>query len=153
MSGSEPYGPKASLLGFHGDTFPLVTKWADPIVTYPTLGATEVWEIWNWTPDAHPVHLHLVKFKVLYRKLFDKNQDTPGMPLLNVGEITPSPTENGWLDTFIAYPNQVTYIQANFDIAGLYVWHCHIVMHEDNEMMAPFCVGDPDTAPGCRSVP
>ena len=48
----------------------------------------------------------------------------------------------GWKDTVIAYPGEVTRVNATFDIEGLYVWHCHIVEHEDNEMMVPFCVGD-----------
>jgi spore coat protein A, manganese oxidase len=53
--------------------------------------------------------------------------------------------EHGWKDTVITYPNgglgEITTIQADFDIPGLYVWHCHILEHEDNEMMVPFCVG------------
>ena len=49
----------------------------------------------------------------------------------------------------IAYPGEVTRFNATFDIAGLYVWHCHIVEHEDNEMMVPFCVGD-QNANGCQ---
>jgi FtsP/CotA-like multicopper oxidase with cupredoxin domain len=49
----------------------------------------------------------------------------------------------GWKDTVIAYPGEVTRVKAKFDIAGLYVWHCHILSHEDNEMMVPYCVGTP----------
>jgi len=50
------------------------------------------------------------------------------------------PPERGWKDTVIAYPGEVTRIIAEFDKSGLYVWHCHILSHEDNEMMVPFCV-------------
>ena len=50
------------------------------------------------------------------------------------------PQENGWKDTVIAHPGQVTTVRAKFDIEGLYVWHCHILEHEDNEMMRPFFV-------------
>ncbi|MCM2356789.1 MAG: multicopper oxidase domain-containing protein [Geobacteraceae bacterium] len=46
----------------------------------------------------------------------------------------------GFKDTVIAYPSQVTRIKARFDILGLYVWHCHILSHEDNEKMRPFQV-------------
>ena len=58
------------------------------------------------------------------------------------GAITlPDPDEAGLKDTVIAYPGQITRVKATFDIPGLFVWHCHIVDHEDNEMMRPFAVG------------
>ena len=50
------------------------------------------------------------------------------------------PWETGYKDTVIAYPGQITTVKAMFDIVGLYVWHCHIVEHEDNEMMRPYIV-------------
>ncbi|MCS7259945.1 MAG: multicopper oxidase domain-containing protein, partial [Anaerolineae bacterium] len=53
----------------------------------------------------------------------------------------PHPWEAGYKDTVIAYPGQVTRIKAKFDIEGLFVWHCHILEHEDNEMMRPYYVG------------
>jgi FtsP/CotA-like multicopper oxidase with cupredoxin domain len=53
----------------------------------------------------------------------------------------PEPWETGFKDTVIAYPGQVTRIKARFDIPGLFVWHCHIVEHEDNDMMRPYRVG------------
>ncbi len=52
----------------------------------------------------------------------------------------PEPTEAGFKDTVIAYPDQITRIKARFDVAGLFAWHCHIVDHEDNEMMRPYSV-------------
>ncbi len=52
----------------------------------------------------------------------------------------PEPGERGWKDTVIAYPGQVTRVRMRFGTAGQYVWHCHIVSHEDNEMMRPFQV-------------
>ena len=54
----------------------------------------------------------------------------------------PEPWEMGWKDTVIAYPGEITRVKALFDIPGLYVWHCHILSHEDNEMMVPYCVGE-----------
>lgn len=133
-----PFAPKAAVLGINGSTTPTVTLWSDPIETNPDLGATETWELWNHTVDSHPIHLHLVKFKVVEREI--------------IGGVTrpPEPTEAGWKDTVIAYPGEVTRLNATFDIAGLYVWHCHIVDHEDNEMMVPYCVGN---GPGCNVVP
>jgi FtsP/CotA-like multicopper oxidase with cupredoxin domain len=100
----------------------------------PTLGDTEDWEIYNFTADAHPIHLHLVRFEVLGRTLFDGSPSPNG---------NPQPWETGFKDTVLAYPGEITTIRARFDIVGLYVWHCHIVEHEDNEMMRPYVVSAP----------
>jgi FtsP/CotA-like multicopper oxidase with cupredoxin domain len=141
---SVPFGPKAAVLGTNGSVGGTVELWADPITERPARNATETWELWNWSADAHPIHLHLVKFKVLGREPFD-----PVTGQLQ-GARAPELTETGWKDTVIAYPGEVTRVNATFDIAGLYVWHCHIVEHEDNEMMRPLCVAD---GPGCNVVP
>ena len=148
LAASVPFAPKAAVLGVNGSSGGTTTLWSAPLVTNPEFGATETWEIWNHTVDGHPIHLHLVKFKVVNRQTFDPN---PPYPL--TGAVRPpEPTEAGWKDTVIAYPGEVTRLNATFDIAGLYVWHCHIVEHEDNEMMVPYCVGNKDTAPGCGVV-
>ncbi|MBU0480064.1 MAG: multicopper oxidase domain-containing protein [Proteobacteria bacterium] len=97
----------------------------------PTLNTVEDWEIYNFTEDAHPIHLHLVRFQVLGRR------EIGGGPGAN-GDL--QPWETGFKDTVIAYPGEITTVRALFDIAGLYVWHCHILEHEDNEMMRPFVV-------------
>jgi len=148
LRASVPFAPKAAVLGTNGSTGGVVTLWSAPIATNPALGATETWEVWNWTVDGHPIHLHLVKFKVVNREAFD-----PLTGALSGIANPPEPTEAGWKDTVIAYPGEVTRLNATFDIAGLYVWHCHIVEHEDNEMMVPYCVGDKATASGCTVVP
>jgi FtsP/CotA-like multicopper oxidase with cupredoxin domain len=98
------------------------------------LGATEEWSMYNFTEDAHPIHLHLVRFQVVGRTLLD------GTASPNVGV---QPWETGYKDTVVAYPGDITTVRANFDIEGLYVWHCHIVEHEDNEMMRPYVVSAP----------
>lgn len=148
LAASVPFAPKAAVLGINGRTGGTVTLWSDPIQTNPALDSTETWEFWNWTVDGHPIHVHEVKFKVLNREAFD-----PVTGALS-GAVRPAEvTETGWKDTVIAYPGQVTRIAATFDLPGLYVWHCHIVEHEDNEMMVPYCVGDKATAPGCNLVP
>ena len=149
LAKSVPFSPKAAVLGINGSsTTPKVTLWSDQIETNPALDATETWELWNWTVDGHPIHLHLVKFKVVNREVFD-----PITGVLSGVIQAPEVTEAGWKDTVIAYPGEVTRLNATFDIEGLYVWHCHIVDHEDNEMMVPYCVGDKATAPGCNVVP
>jgi FtsP/CotA-like multicopper oxidase with cupredoxin domain len=53
----------------------------------------------------------------------------------------PEPSETGFKDTVIAYPGEITRVKARFAVAGLFVWHCHIVEHEDNEMMRPYRIG------------
>jgi FtsP/CotA-like multicopper oxidase with cupredoxin domain len=53
----------------------------------------------------------------------------------------PKPWERGTKDTLLMYPGQVTRVKVKFDLPGLYAWHCHILSHEDNEMMRPICVG------------
>ena len=131
-AGGVPFAPKAAVLGINGSlgaAGATVTLWDDPIVTNPQLGGVETWELWNQSADAHPIHLHLVKFEVVNRQVIG-------------GAVRPpEPWEAGWKDTVIAYPGEVTRLKAQFDIAGLYVWHCHILSHEDNEMMVPYCVG------------
>ena len=134
--GGVPFAPKAAVLGVNGSGGPLGTPggaqvqlWADPIAQNPQLNAIETWELWNWSADAHPIHLHLVKFEVVNRQI------------IGGAVVPPEPWETGWKDTVIAYPGEVTRVKAEFDVAGLYVWHCHILSHEDNEMMLPYCVG------------
>jgi spore coat protein A, manganese oxidase len=150
-----PFGPKEALLGVldaAGAGVPL--KWNDMtdastpvgvtlksgatltvnVTENPRLGKTEDWEMHNFTADAHPIHLHLVRFQVVGRALL-------GEPV--VAGVGVEPWETGFKDTVIAYPGQITKVRAKFDIEGLYVWHCHIVEHEDNEMMRPYVVSAP----------
>jgi FtsP/CotA-like multicopper oxidase with cupredoxin domain len=129
--GSVPFGPKAAVLGVNGSGGGEVQLWDDPIAQKPAKGSVEEWELWNWSADAHPIHLHLVKFEVVNREI------------IGGAVLPPEPWEAGWKDTVIAYPGEVTRVKALFDIPGLYVWHCHILSHEDNEMMVPYCVGTP----------
>ena len=123
-------GPIAALLGtLNPDGTGNALGWADPISETVALGATEVWEIHNFTEDAHPIHIHEVLFEVVDREPFD------GSPR------EPERWESGLKDTVIAYPGEITRVKARFDRAGLYVWHCHLVEHEDNEMMRPYRIG------------
>lgn len=127
---AEPFGPTEALLGTLSlaDTGePLL--WSDPITENPQVGNTEVWEIHNFTADAHPIHIHEVTFQVVDRQVF-------GGPVRG-----PEPWETGFKDTVIAYPGEITRVRLHFDTPGLFVWHCHIVEHEDNEMMRPYAVG------------
>lgn len=154
--GGFPFGPKEALLGLVDLTDPanpigIPLKWTDHsgastpaaitmangslryinVTENPKVGDTEDWEIYNFTADAHPIHLHLVRFEVIERRAI------PGWDPVNP---IVQPWENGFKDTTISYPGEITTVRANFDVAGLYVWHCHIVEHEDNEMMRPYVV-------------
>ena len=143
----EPVGPRAALCGSmttdaQGQPVPLPMKWMDCVTENPAVGATETWEIYNYTMDAHPIHLHLVMFQVLNRQAFDYDAESGAGTSALLGDPRPPEAwENGYKDTVIAYPGEVTRIKACFDLAGLYVWHCHIIDHEDNEMMRPYVVG------------
>ena len=140
LAGGVPFGPKAALLGTDGRRGGWGQLWSDPIRQNPQLGDTEKWEFWNYSADAHPIHIHLVKFRVMSRRPLEGNPYR-GREL----------TEAGWKDTVITYPGEITTVRMRFDNEGLYVWHCHIVEHEDNEMMVPYCVGDP-TKNGCLGL-
>jgi FtsP/CotA-like multicopper oxidase with cupredoxin domain len=121
--------------------------WSDPVTENPMAGDTEVWEFYNFTADAHPMHVHEVVFEVVNRQAITFTQDAMGhiMDVTAVGEPRlPESWENGLKDTVIAYPGEVTRIKAKFDVPGQFVWHCHIVEHEDNEMMRPYRIGFPD---------
>jgi FtsP/CotA-like multicopper oxidase with cupredoxin domain len=155
--GGEPFAPKEALLGQVDLSDPdepegIPLKWTANgvgversvtvpagtvsvwVTENPAVGATEEWEMYNFTEDAHPIHLHLVRFEVLGREALD------GGPSI-VGNL-PQPWETGFKDTVISYPGEITRVKALFDVGGLYVWHCHIVEHEDNEMMRPYFVGN-----------
>jgi spore coat protein A len=142
-----PFGPTSASLGTVDAAGMSVPKmWGDPISENPGLG-TEIWEIHNFTADAHPIHVHQTMFQVVNRQPLATDADgiTTQPATLVDSPIPPEVWETGFKDTVISYPGQVTRIKVFFDIAGLYVWHCHILSHEDNEMMRPFCVGG-----GCR---
>jgi spore coat protein A, manganese oxidase len=114
--------------------------WMEPVTENPAVGATEIWEFYNATGDAHPMHVHEVVFQVLNRQ--DILVDEPSRTVQLNGPVqAPQPWETGFKDTVIAYPGQVTRIKARFGVPGQYVWHCHIVEHEDNEMMRPYRIG------------
>ena len=120
--------------------------WGDAVTENPGLNTTEIWEIYNNTADAHPIHLHLVKMQLINREDFSAVADVNTGALSGISfsgtPIAPELDEQGWKDTWVTYPGQVTRVIAKFDLAGKYVWHCHILSHEDHEMMRPLIVGN-----------
>jgi FtsP/CotA-like multicopper oxidase with cupredoxin domain len=137
-------GPAEAMLGeVDADGNGVPKMWGDVVTENPNQGATEVWEFYNGTADAHPMHIHEIVFAVVNRQSLVTNEDGEAIPPFRlVGNPTPpEPWENGLKDTVIAYPGQVTRLRAQFDTQGQFVWHCHIVEHEDNEMMRPYRIG------------
>ncbi len=117
----------------------------DSVTEDPEIGTTEIWEFVNATIDAHPIHLHAVHFQLLDRRAFDaKKYKADGELVYSNRALLPIPGEAGWKDTILCPPGQVTRIIARFDgVPGKYVWHCHTLEHEDNEMMRPLVLRGP----------
>lgn len=139
----DDYGRMLPMLGTAAGGAMMFT---DHITENPMLDDTEIWTIYNTTPDAHPIHLHLVAFQILDRQKYKATIDPMTAAVSNVKlggrPAAPRPNERGWKDTAIMYPGEVTRVIAKFDREGLYVWHCHILSHEEYDMMRPFYVGE-----------
>ncbi|KAL2609724.1 hypothetical protein R1flu_028297 [Riccia fluitans] len=135
-------------------------RWRDPVTETPDLNSTEIWEIINLTEDAHPIHIHLVAFRVKMQQSFDTARYSDGncsldLPYHDPGSCyteapqRPERHHLGWKDTATVYPGKVTTFvlrwttregeEFPFDATSGpgYVWHCHILDHEDNDMMRP----------------
>ncbi len=123
-------GPREVMLGVLGaQGKPVPLGWADPVTETPVVGSTEIWEIHNLTKDAHPIHLHEVQFQVVDRQALPTGD-----------RRLPDLWDRGFKDTVLAYPKEITRVKVRFDRAGRFMWHCHILEHEDNEMMRPLRV-------------
>jgi len=163
FEGTDEFGRLQPLLGVAeptvdaaGNTVNGAIAWHSPTTENPGVGDTEVWEIYNATGDAHPIHLHLVNFEILNREGYAAQQVPKevlqhngavgyAIELLNIGllgDATPATgVERAPKDMVTALPDEVTRIKATFDKPGRYVWHCHILSHEDHEMMRVLHVG------------
>ena len=162
FEGRDPVGRLEPLLGvavpttdFAGNTVNRSLAWFEPITEFPTLNDVEIWEIYNATEDAHPIHLHLVSFEVINRESFTATTTSVPTPhhdgsmgigrslsdiVLGGDARAPLDNELGPKDTIHVFPGEVTRVKAKFDRPGRYVWHCHILSHEDHEMMRPYHV-------------
>src|SRR5579859_4143608 len=114
--------------------------WDMPVTEKPTLNSTEIWSFINLTDDSHPIHLHMVRFQVLDRRPFDLSVYQLTRKIVFTGPALPlTANEMGWKDTVRVDPMTVTRIIVKFEgFTGRYVWHCHMLEHEDNEMMRPY---------------
>ncbi len=148
--GCDDYGRIMPLLGTVADGTHVFHDPSD--ITVP-LGTTQVWEFWNSTVDSHPIHMHLVQFRILNRQNFTGAIEEKTMsngwfgvkftapPKLSRSLPTPAPlAEQGWKDTVVCPPQQVTRVLVSFDKPGKYVYHCHILGHEEHDMMRWFTV-------------
>jgi len=128
---------------FAGETVLLLLNasyWHDAITEKPTQNSTEIWSFINPTDDTHPIHLHAVRFQILDRQHYEPTAYQLKKEFRFLGpRQPPEPYETGWKDTAGAHSKMVTRIIVPFNsYPGKYVWHCHILEHEDNEMMRPY---------------
>jgi len=125
----------------------------DPPTETPVAGAIEVWQIANLTPDTHPIHFHLVNVQIIARQAFKSYRN--GVANLVGAPLPPAPFERGWKETVRMNPGEVTTVIMQFNLPAVpfyvppsprtggneYVWHCHILEHEEHDMMRPLIVG------------
>jgi spore coat protein A len=116
--------------------------WNMPVTERPVLNSTEIWSFINLTDDSHPIHLHLVRFQLLDRRPFDLAVYQLTRKIVLTGPAVELPAGDlGWKDTVRVDPMTITRIIVKFEgFAGKYVWHCHMLEHEDNEMMRPYII-------------
>jgi spore coat protein A, manganese oxidase len=114
--------------------------WHEPVTETVRLNTTEIWEFVNLTEDTHPMHLHLVRFQILDRRLFDPfDYLTLDKLRYKADADPPAPHELGWKDVVQCPPGMVTRIVVRFEgYIGRYLYHCHILEHEANDMMRPY---------------
>jgi spore coat protein A len=131
-------------------------EYQEPATEVVSAGSTEVWVIYNLTGDTHPIHFHLVNGQVLWRQPFVL---TKGLFTLTGAARGPEPNEVGWKETVQMHPGEAIAVAMKFDLpTGLpftvpystrfpghpnaheYVWHCHILEHEEHDMMRPLVV-------------
>jgi spore coat protein A len=139
----------------------VATRFEDKTNFFPMLRHPEIWRLINLTGDTHPIHVHLESFQVLSRQ--------PAAVEIPDGGITDTGTsatvrigrgvadgiphaldanELGLKDTVRVNANEVVDILVRFEaFAGRYMYHCHILEHEDHDMMRPFVVMPPELMP------
>jgi spore coat protein A len=142
--------------GFNNQGLPTWGRgYMDEATERPRAGAIEVWQIMNLTGDVHPIHFHLVNVQLIQRQAFEgdpSNWSYTGLPM------PPDANEVGWKETVRMNPGEVSTVIMQFNLPNLptaqmrdavsprtggkeYVWHCHILEHEEHDMMRPLIVG------------
>jgi spore coat protein A, manganese oxidase len=153
----DSYGRLIQMLGTKDAVSPGMfgRMYMDKATETPKAGTTEVWRVFNLTMDTHPVHFHLVNCQIISRASFDMDAFMTGT--INVGAARPpDPNESGWKETVRMHPGEVTTVIMQFKLPKVpfavpkspsfgrqgyeYVWHCHILDHEEHDMMRPLIV-------------
>jgi spore coat protein A len=153
--GFDEYGRLAQFIGTNVATNPgfFGRRYLDNSTEVMAAGSTEVWEIANLTADTHPIHIHLVNWQILSRQPFDIFTFN-GTPAFTGAAVAPDDNELGWKETVRMNPGEVTRVIARFDLPTVpftvpvsprtggneYVFHCHILEHEEHDMMRPLVV-------------
>jgi spore coat protein A len=126
----------------------------DATTENPKAGTTEVWQVMNLTADTHPIHFHLVNVQLIQRQAF---MGAPDNWTYSGDPLPPDPNERGWKETVRMNPGEVTTVIMQFNLPNLpthdmrkavsprtggkeYVWHCHILEHEEHDMMRPLVI-------------
>ena len=151
----DPYGRLIQRLGTNIPLYPktFARNYMDPATETPKAGSIEVWRIFNLTGDTHPIHFHLVNAQVLSRQAFQVSSYGP-LPNFSGPARAPEANELGWKETIRMNPGECTTILMKFDLpttpfvvppsprtgGNEYVWHCHILEHEEHDMMRPLVV-------------
>jgi hypothetical protein len=132
--------PKLGILSTKG--LPLLYSYEDTATEIVQNGTLEIWRIINLTPDAHPIHLHVSAFRILGRQNFDVELMKKTGKLEYHGDMmAPEPYESGPKDTVRCDTGTVTSILIKFTSkTGRYMWHCHMLEHEENAMMRPMVI-------------
>lgn len=135
--------------------------WEDPVTISPVVGSTEIWEIINLANAPHPIHVHLIQFQVLNQQRIDtdsyrNNQCSTSIAYPNDGTCfldypqSPSVDQIGWKDLVVSWDDFVLRIVLQFTTregepfsfdptqGPGYLFHCHILQHEDHFMMRPY---------------
>lgn len=128
----------------------------DPTEVYDQ-DETVIWDIYNTTGDTHPMHFHVVNVQVLGRATFDASIPNQISFLQTSPWTPPDPNYRGWKETVRINPGEVTRVIMNFSLPDVpfpvpgsprpglqnaheYVWHCHILEHEEHDMMRPLMI-------------
>ena len=142
----------------------------EPVTEHPSAGSTEVWRVFNLTADAHPIHFHLANVQIVSRQPFNVKKYSGVNPQFTGGPRQPAANELGWKETVVMFPGECTTVVMRFELPAdpvidvvnsqggttpttadpgvsprtgghEYVWHCHILEHEEHDMMRPLIVG------------
>ncbi len=165
--GFDEYGRLAQFIGTNVQATNAVNgffgrEYMDTPTENVTAGATEIWEFANLTADTHPIHFHLVNVQILARQPFNA-KSYAGVPNLMNQPYAPDLNELGWKETVRMNPSEVIWVIAKYDLPSVpftvpesprlaamgihhaheYVYHCHILEHEEHDMMRPLVVTEP----------